>query len=77
MTEKLEGQIIASQVGRISNTDKHYGFITIKTPKDSHVKVKIDSYTTYDTLEMGHDVEISTDELGTSSLIVAKEVRKK
>lgn len=77
MTEKLEGQIIASQVGRISNTDKKYGFITIRTPEESHVKVKIDSYTNYDTLEMGHDVEIFTDELGSSSLIVAREIRKK
>ena len=77
MTEKIKGQIIASQIGRISNTDKKYGFITIKTSDENHVKVKIDSYTSYDTLEMGHDVEVSTDQLGSDSLIVAREIRRK
>ena len=77
MAKNLEGEIVASQIGNFSNTGMKYGFITIKTPKDDHVKVKIDSYTSYDTLEMGNDVIVSVEKLGSSKLIVAREIRKK
>ncbi|MGY5875695.1 MAG: hypothetical protein RTU30_08115 [Candidatus Thorarchaeota archaeon] len=77
MTKTLEGQIVSSQVGNYGNTDVKYGFITIQTNDDSHVRLKVDSSTTYDTLEMGHDVIVSAKQLGSTKLLVAREVRKK
>ncbi|MGY5854777.1 MAG: hypothetical protein RTU92_14505 [Candidatus Thorarchaeota archaeon] len=76
MTKTLEGQIVSSQVGNYGNTDVKYGFITIQT-NDSHVRLKVDSSTSYDTLEMGHDVIVSAEQLGSTKLLVAREVRKK
>ena len=77
MVEEIEGCITSSQVARIDKTDREYGYIGIETSDSKHLKLKVDLYTDYDTLDRGEDVVVKYEPYGSTSIFVAKEIRKK
>jgi hypothetical protein len=70
----IEGKIVSTQLATFGNTDIIYGSITIEVTRDEHVDVKIDSYTYYETLEVGNHVGVDVARLGSTDILVAKRV---
>jgi hypothetical protein len=77
MVEKIEGCITSSHVAKIDKTDREYGYIGIETSDNKYLKLKVDFYTDYDTLDRGEDVIVKYEPYGPSRTFVAKEIRKK
>lgn len=77
MVEELEGCITSSQVAKIDKTDREYGYIGIETSDNRYLKLKVDFYTDYDTLDRGEDVIVKYEPYGSTHVFVAKEIRKK
>ena len=77
MTKKIAGQIIATQTALISASNLSYGYITIKTPEKTYLKLKVDARTKYNTLEKGEHVAIEYEVLGTTDILSARKIMKK
>ena len=80
MTDKeqtIEGKIISSQLGEFGKKEILYGYIGVEIDPTHHVAIKIDSYTWYETLEIGNHVVIETAKLGTTDILVARKVSLK
>ena len=78
MIEEIEGCITSSQVARIDKTDREYGYIGIETSDKEYLKLKVDFYTDYDTLDRGENVIVKYEPYESATRIfVAKEIRKK
>ena len=74
MEQTFEGTIISEQLGTFGKNDIIYGYIGIKTTKGKQKKIKIDSYTSYETLDMGSEVIIEAAELGDTGILVARKI---
>ena len=74
MEKTIEGKIISKQLGKFGHNQTVYGYIGIELPSGQQIKVKVDSYTRYETLEIGSHVFIETDTLGTTDIIVARRI---
>ena len=74
MDKTIEGKIISKDLGVFGKNQIAYGYIGILTPNGEKVKIKIDSYTWYETLEFGSDVFVEVHQLGTTDILVAKRV---
>jgi len=70
----IEGKIVSTQLATFGETDIIYGCITIEVTRNEHVNVKIDSYTYYETLEVGNHVAVDVATLGSTDILVAKRV---
>ena len=77
MVKETEGNIISAHTTKIGKGDGQYGYIGIETPESIHLKMKIDMYTTYETLERGEDVVVKYDTLGDTGILIAKEITRK
>ena len=77
MDKTIEGTIISSQLGTFGKDDVFYGYIGIKTTSGENIKVKVDNYTEYDTLEIGSDVIAEIHSLGSTNILVAKRISEK
>ncbi len=73
----IEGKIVSSQLGEFGKNEIVYGYITIEVSPNQNVLVKIDSYTWYETLDIGNDVIIKAKTLGTTDILVARKVSAK
>ena len=73
----ISGKIISADLGRFSSREIVYGYIGIELHDKSHVKVKIDSYTWYETLLVGEEVVVEVDKLANTEILVARTVRLK
>ena len=73
----IEGKIISSQIGTFGKTEFPYGYITIEISQGKNVAVKIDSYTWYETLEIGNNVVVEVSNLGTTDILVARKISLK
>lgn len=71
------GKIISAQLGEFSKRQIVYGFIGLELQDKSHIKIKIDSYTWYETLAVGDEVVVETDTLANTDIIVARKIRLK
>jgi hypothetical protein len=71
------GKIISAQIGEFSKRQIVYGFIGLELQDKSHIKIKIDSYTWYETLAVGDEVVVETDTLANTDIIVARKIRLK
>ncbi|TFG26263.1 hypothetical protein EU528_14710 [Candidatus Thorarchaeota archaeon] len=74
MEKTIEGIIISSQLGEFGHNHIIYGYIGLETPSGQKIVVKVDSYTLYETLEIGSHVFVETDTLGTTDIIVARRI---
>ncbi len=77
MIKMIEGKIISTQLGQFSKRQIVYGYIGIELPDKSHVKIKIDSYTWFETLIIGDEVVVETKKLANTNILVAKTIRLK
>lgn len=74
MKRVIEGTIVSKQLGAFGKDEIVYGYIDIRTMDNELIAVKIDSYTSYDNLEVGTDVIIEAVNLGSTDIIVARKV---
>jgi hypothetical protein len=75
---KIEGRLVSAQLGRFGSEDIVYGYIGIQTANGRQERVKVDKYTQYHEgidLEIGVEVEIEVDHLGSTDIMVARHVR--
>ncbi len=77
MTEAIRGKITSAQLGEFSEKQIIYGYIGIELSDKTHVKVKIDSYTRYESLAIGDDVVLETHTLANTDILVARTIRLK
>ncbi len=70
----LIGKIIANQLGKFGSREIIYGYLTIEEETGKHTRIKVDSYTEWDTLSIGDMVEIQATELGNTGIITARRV---
>jgi len=70
----IEGKIISKQLGEFGHDHIVYGYIGIEKPNGEQIVVKIDSYTWYETLEIGTYVFVEIAHLGTTEIIVARRI---
>ena len=74
MDKTIEGKIISRDLGEFGKNHILYGYIGLQKPNGEKVKIKIDSYTWYETLEIGSDVFIEIHHLGPTDILVATRV---
>jgi uncharacterized protein YuzE len=71
---RISGEIVASQTARLPSSEKEYGYITVQTPENDHVKLKVDMGTNYETIERGERVVVEYDQLGGTDILAAKKI---
>jgi hypothetical protein len=74
MEKTIEGKIISQQLGEFGHNRTVYGYVGIEKPSGEQVIVKVDSYTWFDTLEIGSYVFVETANLGTTDIVVARRI---
>lgn len=72
----VSGEIIATQTAKLPTSDKEYGYITVQTPDQNNVRLKVDMGTNYDTIERGDRVVVEYDQLGGTDILTAKKIMK-
>ena len=73
----IEGKIVSAQLGEFSKRKIVYGFIGIELQDRSHIKIKVDSYTKYETLALGDRVVVEVEKLANTDILVARTIRFK
>jgi hypothetical protein len=76
MINDYSGEIVSAQLARYGDNNTRYGYVTIQTRDQKYVKVKVDAYTSYDTLDIGKQVSVKSETLGDTSILVAKEISR-
>lgn len=77
MNNILNGKIVSSNLGEFSKKRIKYGYIGIELQDKTHVKVKVDSYTWYETLTIGDEVVVEVDTLAETNILVARKIQLK
>ncbi len=73
MAEKIfTGSITSAQLGNMGKTV--YGFIGIETDDKLNLKIKIASFTQYDTLEIGSRVHVVAESIGNMDVLTARQI---
>jgi hypothetical protein len=73
----ISGKIISADLGKFSKKEIVYGYIGIELQDKSHIRIKIDSYTWYETLNVGEEVVVEVVKLANTEILVARTVRLK
>lgn len=74
MKSVLDGIIVMSNVDSIGTTDMRDGLITIETPDCDLIKLKVGSYTVFETLDEGKRVLIEAKALSTTNVLFATNI---
>ncbi len=74
MQKEIQGRIVSKQLGRFSKKEIVYGYISIESYDGNEFVVKVDSYTWYETLEIGSHVIIEVESLGSTDILVARKI---
>ena len=74
LMKTFKGKIQATQLGTFGPKEIQYGYITLLTRSKKHVKIKVDSFTWYETLEIGQMVDVETEKLGKTDIWVARKI---
>ena len=75
MEQIITGSIIVTKLGDMGN--RKYGFLSIETETHEQYEVKVSAYTTYDTLDIGEQVQIEGETLGNKGIFEAKRITRK
>jgi hypothetical protein len=75
MNDIIHGKIVSVNLGEFSKKHIKYGYIGIELPDKTHVKVKVDAYTWYETLTIGDEVTVEVETLENTSIIVARKIQ--
>lgn len=73
---EVTGKIVSSAIADFGGTGIHYGYIGIERENGSHMRLKVDSYTSYETLDLGDHVIIEAENLGSTDIVVARKITK-
>ena len=71
----LNGKIISAHLGEFSKRQIVYGYIGLELQDRSHIKIKVDSYTSYETLVVGEKVVVEVEKLANTEILVARTIR--
>lgn len=71
---EIEGTLVSANLGTFGKKEIRYGFVGIEKTDGKHVRLKVDSYTQYDTLDVGSKVIVQAEELGNTKIIVARKI---
>ncbi|MGD9395905.1 MAG: hypothetical protein PVJ05_05720 [Candidatus Thorarchaeota archaeon] len=77
MSRIIEGKIISTNLAEFSKKRIVYGYVGIELQDKTHISVKIDAYTKYETLSLGDDVIMEIDNLADSDILVARKIMLK
>lgn len=77
MTSIFHGRIVSTNLAEFSKRRFKYGYIGIELQDKSHIKIKVDSYTWYETLIIGDEVVVEVETLGDTSILVARKIQLK
>lgn len=77
MNDTVTGKIVSTNLGEFSKRRIIYGYIGIELPDKTHIQVKIDSYTWYETLTIGDEVVVEIETLGNTDILVARKIQLK
>ena len=72
--EHTKGRIVSSELGIFGKQAMLYGYLTVETEDLQRKKIKIDAYTSYETLDIGAFVEIKYAPLEGTRIFVAKKI---
>ncbi|MFW9833707.1 MAG: hypothetical protein ACFFEK_06920 [Candidatus Thorarchaeota archaeon] len=75
MSEKISGKIISANIGEFSKRRIRYGYIGLELADKTHMKIKVDSYTLYETLEIGDEVVVEFENLASTDIHVARKIQ--
>jgi hypothetical protein len=75
MNEKVSGKIISANIGEFSKRRIRYGYIGLELADKTHMKFKVDSYTWYETLEIGDEVVVEFGDLASTDIHVARKIQ--
>ena len=77
MSNIIHGKIVSSNLAEFSKRRIKYGYIGIETQDKTHIKVKVDSYTSYETLTIGDEVVADVETLADTDILVARKIQLK
>ncbi len=77
MSKTVEGPIVSAQLGEFGDKRLKYGFISIENEAKDHIRVKIDSYTEFESLDIGDQVVAEVEQLGNTNVLHALKVSKR
>ncbi|MFW9788433.1 MAG: hypothetical protein ACFFE2_13860 [Candidatus Thorarchaeota archaeon] len=77
MSAHIEGRIASTNLGEITSKKIIYGYLGLELPDKTHVKVKVDSYTWYETLTIGDEVIVEVHTLADTDILVARKIQLK
>lgn len=71
---QLHGTLVSSALGTFGKSEILYGYIGLEKEDGSHIRIKVDSYTWYETLDVGSKVVIEVETLGATDILVARKI---
>jgi hypothetical protein len=74
MEQTIEGKIVSKDLGVFGKQQIVYGYLGIEKTDGTQIKVKVDSFTWYETLDIGSNVFVETHKLGSTDILVAKRI---
>jgi len=74
MENTIEGKIISKELGVFGSRQIVYGYLGIEKPNGQQLMVKVDSFTWYETLEIGSHVFVEIEKLGTTDILIARRI---
>ena len=77
MKDIIEGKIISANLGEFAKQKIIYGYLGIELQNKEHINVKIDAYTSYETLALGEEVVVDVETLPNTNIIVARKIQWK
>ena len=77
MSDLLHGKIVSSNLAEFSKRRIKYGYIGIELQDKTHIKIKVDSYTWYETLTIGDEVVVEFEILADTDIHVARKIQLK
>ena len=72
--KELHGTLVSAALGTFGKNDVLYGYIGLEKTDGTHVKIKVDTFTWYETLEVGSKVIIEVETLGSTDILVARRI---
>ena len=74
MEKTIEGKIISKELGLFGSRQIVYGYLGIEKPDGEQIMVKVDSFTWYETLEIGSHVFVEIEILGATDILIARRI---
>jgi hypothetical protein len=70
----LHGRIVNSRLSYVGKQELPYGYLGIVLEDGTHINVKVDVYTMYETLTVGDEIYVEVVPLGSQGVLVAKRI---